>query len=127
MRAGDTFRFSDRVLERHLWVVISDPLLDVADRVVIVRFTTYRKGRDATCLLQPGDHPFIVHPTVVDYAEALDISNAGLDGFVGSGKAFLQEPVTPALLGRIRQGAAESAFLPEGCREILIKQGLIEP
>jgi len=127
MRAGDTFRFADRALEKHLWIVISDPVLDVADRVVIVRLTTYREGRECTCILQPGDHPFITHATVVDYGWALDISNAGLESFVGDGKAFLQDPVRPEVLGRIRQGAAKSEFISEGCQEILIKQGLIEP
>jgi len=127
MRAGDTFRFADRALEKHLWVVISDPLMDVTDSVVIVRFTTQRDGRDCTCVLQPGDHPLISHATVVDYDWALDIPNAALEGFASDGQAFLQEPVSPEVLGRIRQGAAESDFMPEGCKEILIKQGLIEP
>ncbi len=127
MRAGDTFRFADRALEKHLWIVISDPMLDVTDPVVIVRLTTCRKGRDRTCILQPGDHPFIAHATVVDYDWALVISNAGLEGFVGHGQAFLQEPIRPQVLGRIRQGAAESEFMPEGCKEILINQGLISP
>jgi hypothetical protein len=102
-------------------------MLDVADPVVIVRLTTYRQGRDCTCILQPTDHPFITHATVVDYGLALDISNAGLEGFVGDGRAFLREPVSPEVLGRIRQGAAESEFMIEGCKQILIKQGLINP
>jgi len=127
MRAGDTFRFADKRLEQHLWVIISDPLIDVADPVVIVRLTTNRRGRDRTCVLQPGDHPFITHETVVDYEEALETSNPCLDGFVGHGHAFLQEPATPEVLSRIRQGAAVSPRIPEGCKEILIRQGLIEP
>lgn len=63
----------------------------------------------------------------MDYEEALEISNPGLDGFVGQGLAFLQEPVSPEVLSRIRQGAAVSPRIPEGCREILIRHGLIEP
>jgi len=62
----------------------------------------------------------------VDYEEALDISNSGLDGFVGHGQAFLQEPARPEVLSRIRQGAAVSPRITEGCKEILIRQGLIE-
>jgi hypothetical protein len=127
MKAGDTFRWADRALEKHLWIVISDPLLDVADDVAIVRLTTRRKDSDCTCILQPGDHPFITHETVVDYGCALDISNAGLEGFVGNGKAFLRERVSAEVLDRIRQGAAESGDMPEGCKEILIRQGLINP
>jgi hypothetical protein len=95
MQAGDTFRFTDRKLEEHLWVVMSDPMLDVADPVVVVRLTTYRRGRESACILQPGDHESIQHKTAVDYEWALDISNAGLEGFVGSGRAIRREPVSP--------------------------------
>jgi len=127
MQAGDTFRFTDRGIEEHLWVVISDPLLDVADPVIVVRLTTYRKGRESACILQPGDHEFVKHATAVDYEWALDIPNAALEGFVGGGKAIRLKQLTPGVLDRIRRGIANSHLMPEGCKAVLIKQGIIEP
>lgn len=128
MKAGDTFTFVEKTVDvhRHLWAIISDPLIDIADPVVIVSFTTYREGKDATCVLQPGDHPFIKHQTAVDYGRAVDAPNAGLDACADRGELVLQEPLRPDILQRIRHGAAESPFIPEGCRMILVKQGLID-
>jgi hypothetical protein len=126
MRAGDTFTFRDTTLDNHLWAVISDPLMDVADPVVIVSFTTYKEGKDPTCILQAGDHPFIRHPTTVHYIGALDVSNSGLEARANRSELILQGPLNPHVLHRIRHGAAESPFIPEGCRKILVQQGLIE-
>jgi hypothetical protein len=127
MRAGDTFTFVDKKLDNHLWVVISDPMLDVADPVVIVSLTTYKEGKDRTCVLEPGDHPFIRHPSVVYYIGAMDVSNAGLESCANEGRLLLQGAVSPEVLARVRQGAAQSPFIPEGCRKTLIRQGLIDP
>lgn len=128
MKAGDTFTVVDTAvdLHRHLWVIISDPLIDVTDPVIIVNFTTYKEGKDPTCILQAGDHPFIKHPTAVDYRNAIDVPNAGLEASANRGQVVLQEPLKPEILHRIRQGATESPFIPEGCRMILAKQGLID-
>jgi len=126
MRAGDTFTFADRQIDDHLWVVVSDPMLDVADPVVIVNLTSYHQGKDSSCLLQPGDHPFVRHLTAVYYAGAMNVLNAKLEGLADDGRIVLQGPLTPAVLDRVRQGAAVSPFIPEGCRKVLIKQGLIE-
>jgi len=127
MQAGDTFRFAEREIEEHLWVVISDPMLDVADPVIVVRLTTYRRGRESACILQPGEHEFVEHATAVDYEWALDIPNAALEGFVGSGKAIRLKRLAPGVLDRIRRGIGDSNLMPEGCKAVLVKQGLIEP
>lgn len=128
MEAGDTFIFVERGIDahRHLWAVISDPLIDVAAPVVIVSFTTYKKGKDGTCILQPGDHPFIKHCTVVNYRGAVDVSNSGLEGCANNSSLVLQGRLKPPVLERIREGAAVSPFIPEGCRKILSDQGLID-
>ncbi len=126
MNAGETFRFADPRVEEHLWIVISDPGTDVADPVVIVRLTTLRRGRERTCILDVGDHPFITHVTVVDYGAAMEVADGNLDGMLGSALAYKQEPMRADVLSRIREGASESPEIPLGCRGILVKQGLIE-
>jgi hypothetical protein len=129
MRAGDTFKFVLATIEKkHLWVVISDPSLDVADPVVIVNLTTYREGMtNPTCILRPGDHAFVRHPTSVCYEDALDVPNTALESAADDCAVVLQGPLQPSVLERIRRGAAEpSSRIPEACRQILLKQGLIE-
>jgi len=125
MRAGDTFVFHDGS-DNHLWVVISNPELDVTAFVVIVNLTTYKVGKDSACILNPEDHPFIKHETCVQYADARAVSNVILDRLADTVTIVLQGPVTPEVLDRIRRGAAESRFIPEGCRKVLVEQGLIE-
>ncbi|MFB3882629.1 MAG: hypothetical protein ACE149_15285 [Armatimonadota bacterium] len=129
MRAGDTFRLNEPTIrKKHVWVIISGPLLDTADPVVIVNLTTHRPGKtNPTCVLGPEDHPLIRHPTAVRYEDAVSVPNAGLESSANRGELVLQGQLRPDVLDRIRQGAAQlSSRLPEEAREILRKQGLIE-
>ncbi len=107
-------------------MVISDPLIDADQPVVIVSFTSYREDKDQTCILQPGEHPFVRKPTLVYYEDTREVPNAHLEALAARGMLVRQENVTPQLLRKIRQGAADSRRIPLGCRKILAEQGLIE-
>ena len=48
----------------HLWIAVTEPQPD-SSQIVIVSLTTLRYDRDQTVILQPGDHPFITHQTIV--------------------------------------------------------------
>lgn len=122
MEAGDTFRYGRTT---HLWVVVSDPNLDPL-RVVIINMTTDR-GIDRSCILNPGDHPFVAHSTCMLYSMARIVTNAELEQHVSSNAVKLQERVSAEVLERIRQGAAVTDQIPFGCKQVLIDQGLIEP
>jgi hypothetical protein len=50
-----------------------------------------------------------------------------LEGYVASNTIRLHEPVSAEILRRIRDGAARSAYIPFGCKQVLIDQGLMEP
>lgn len=122
MDAGDTFKYGRG---GHLWVVVSDPHLDRA-KVVIINVTTHR-GIDSSCILQPGDHPFVDHVSCMRYDMARVVTDADLERHVSSHTIQLQEPVSPQLLDRIRQGAAITSQIAFQCRQVLVDQGLIEP
>jgi hypothetical protein len=125
MEAGDTFKYGRG---GHLWVVVSDPAANPG-RVVIVSMTTDR-GIDPSCILEPGDHPFIRHRTSMRYDLARLVTDANLERNLASNTIRLQKPVSQGVLDRIRQGAAAAATtdrIPFGCKEVLIDQGLIEP
>lgn len=121
MEAGDTYRFGRG---GHLWVVVSDPAKDAAN-VVVVNMTTDR-GNDNSCILHPGDHPFVRHATCMCYDKAYLVSNADLERHVSSNTVRLQERVSAEVLERIRAGAAVTEQIPIGCKQVLIDQGLIE-
>ena len=122
MEAGDTFKYG-RLL--HLWVVLSDPRMDRA-KVVIVNMTT-DDGVDPSCILNATDHPFVQHRTCIRYDMARIVTDVDLEQYVASNTIRPREPVTAEILDRIRQGAAKSPYIPFGCKQVLIDQGLIEP
>ena len=121
MEAGNAFKYGR---QKHLWVVVSDPALD-RKHVVIANMTS--DGLDQSCVLDVGDHVFIEHPTVMRYDRARIESDAALERLVASGSIILQDPVSPEVLKRIREGAAITERIPFGCKEVLIDQSLIEP
>ena len=47
---------------RHLFIVLTDPFDDTGNgvsRVLLVSLASVRDSCDRTCILKPGDHPFI--------------------------------------------------------------------
>lgn len=64
-------------LDSHLWIVLSDPTLD--HFVLLVNLTSYRPDKDDACILDVGDHPFIRHPSCVNYAKVKHIAVAQLE------------------------------------------------
>lgn len=127
MNYGDTFLIKpkDRLFDRHLWVVISDPRTD-AQRVLIVNLTTWNKDKDGACILNPSDHPFIHHATCVSYQDAKIVKDSFLEQCLRSGLIVLREPASDDLVEAIIQGAGISLFLPLGCRDVLVQQKLLE-
>ncbi len=120
MKAGDTFLLLDK--DDHLWAVISDPSLD-GEKVVIVLFVSWTEKYDQACVLCAGDHPFIKHDTCVQYSGAKIVKSAQLEQSRKSGKLRMKQPLTTAILERIRQ-QAEVSQIPMAAYEILRRQGL---
>jgi hypothetical protein len=79
MRAGDTFLFPGA--DDHLWMIISDPLVDPAN-VVIVLFVSWTEKYDQACILRGGEHPFVKHHTCVQYPGARIVSNVKLESLL---------------------------------------------
>lgn len=94
----------------HLWVLVTEP--DVTGEAVMVNLTTQRPHSDTTVVLQPGDHPFIRHPTVVNYSDARLVNAPQLDAAINAGICRQLDPVTPAVLNRIQTGLLLSPFTP---------------
>ena len=68
--AGQTLTIAGRTpQEYHLWLVLTDPDRE-SGKVVAVMVVSKRKHTDPTTLLVPGEHPFLKHPSNVDYGSA---------------------------------------------------------
>jgi hypothetical protein len=126
VQKGDTFLIPSPQEDEcaHLHVVISDPEKE-PDGVVLVPITTWESYKDESCLLQPGDHPFIKHASCVQYRDARIVPAARLARAIAGGQIRSREPVSSELLARILAGAGESRFLPAEHGNILARQGLI--
>lgn len=117
MKLGDTFKL-ERNGEGHLWVVISEPTSDGS--VVMVNLTTMRNGSDPSCVLGPGDHPFVVHTTVIAYQFAkLVPQDAQRMMALQRQLCIPREPMPAAVLQRIREGALKSDLMPQKLQTIV--------
>jgi hypothetical protein len=120
MKIGDAFYFS---FDIHLWVVISDP--SRGDEFVLVSVTTKEPYKDSTCKLHAGDHPKIIHDSLVDYKRARLFTQRDFAKLVQKKAVIPVAPVSAAVLARILDGAGLTRLMPLDCQDLLDDQGLI--
>lgn len=126
LTTGDTLRVTDPggSYDSHLWIVLSKPELD-KEHVLIVSFTSWRSDKDQACVLDKGDHPYIVKKTCVNYADSKIVSEVHINELLRSGVLEKHRPVSLVLLERIRERAMLSKFMPLDHGQLLIDQGLV--
>jgi hypothetical protein len=124
MDAGTTFLLS--AVDIHLWVIISDPLAD-PQNVLIVNLTSLDPRKEQACVLAVGDHPWIRHDTCVNYGDSQVTTLDKLLAAQNANALMIQSPVSPDILLRIREGAMNSTRMPLDNADILIRQGLVQP
>ena len=105
MKAGGTYRQAESARgvdeNRHLWIVLSDAAA-YPDEVITVFLTTRKAKRDQTCILDPGDHPFIVHESTVAFGVAEIRKAFDLDSLLTNGKLVAHDDAKLAMVERIR-------------------------
>ena len=100
----------------HLFVVLNNPKVfpDYGSnpQVLLVNLSTVRQGVhfDATCVLQPGCHPFVKVESYVVYRSARLEPEAHLLGLVQKGLFRPHDPMPAAIVGAIRSGLIASPF-----------------
>ena len=62
--------------------------------------------------LEPGDHDFIEHSSVISYSYAKVLSLGQLKALVAVGDASARKPVTQELLERVQRGMLETDRAP---------------
>jgi hypothetical protein len=124
MKAGDTFFLGKSAVDRHLWIIISDPVIDV-DRVLFLSMTTHDITKEDVCLIGPGEHPFVKHPTCINYEDIREATLNDLVRLQGSGDIRMADPVSPELLIRIRDGISLSLDVDFKYIQYMIDRGLI--
>ncbi len=124
MQSGDTFFLSKASADVHLWLVLSDPAQDPT-RVLLVSLTSHDRQSDPACVIEPGEHPFVRHRTAVAFDKVRQASDVQLNALASSGSLLVNEPLTSALLAKLRLAAARSRRLERGHWHLLDEQGLL--
>ena len=112
---------------QHLFVILTDPT-DFEDyerqSCASVNVSTIGTAPyDATCVIEPGAHPFIVSPSWVAYRHARIDPALHLIGCVQSGSFVPMPPLSAELLKRIRDGLNKSRQTPNYLKQLrLIKK-----
>ncbi len=124
MEIRDCFRGG---VGQHLNIIVSDPT-QVPEKLLIVTATTLREGKfhDPSCVLNAGDHPFIIHKSYIAFQYAKTRPDKELDRLLASGSIILEEKISEEILRRIHIGAATSDHIALGFRDLLRDQGFIE-
>jgi hypothetical protein len=121
VRVGDTFFFQLADQYDHLWVIITSPT-GLRGNFIAANMTSIKNGlpMDSSCLLHPGDHPFVRKPTEVHYIRAREWHVNGFDSMSSYGSQVKKHsPVSKAVLYRIQKGAIKSPFLKERLKEVV--------
>jgi hypothetical protein len=119
---GDTFLLSSpRNDAEHLWIVLTEP--DEHGLSLCVNVTSARDGCDCTVELNPGDHPFIKHRSVIAYFDTRAMLLSDVEAMINmpnkSRVCKQQEPCDRALLEKILKGVLVSKFTPKKARQYL--------
>lgn len=94
----------------HLWIVVTET--GTEGRCIVVNVTTLRRGADQTLTLRLGDHPFVRHASVMNYAQSRITTEQILSQQEINGAIEQREPCGEALLRDVRAGFSASPFTP---------------
>ena len=95
----------------HLWIIISqiDP---ETDKAVAVNVTSFENNQgDTSCVLNPGEHPFVRKQSVINYDDAQLVDESSLQRAEAAGYLEKHEPAEADLILKIQQGALTSDYI----------------
>lgn len=102
---------------RHLRIVITEN--DDNNEFLVVSVTSWYDGarwQDSNCILYPGDHPFIIKKSWVDFKRSRSMSYAEVFNGLNHGLLIRKEDISSEILHRIQCAAYESEFIQDELR-----------
>ncbi len=126
MEIGDVYLPTNKAIDVHPRIVISDPELN-PNQVVLVNFTGFEgEFRDHSCVLEVGEYGWLTKKTCISYKDASVVNQQEFDTLYERGALKKLAPVDDSVLAKILNGAEVSDELPNKCRRILAAQNLID-
>lgn len=101
---------------KHLFILLTDPADDGRGKlcILMVSLSSIKPDlpHDPSCILYPGDHPFVKRESFVVYRSArIEAADKVLRG-VKDGQLVAQQPMNSAIFARICKGLEESRQTP---------------
>ena len=93
----------------HLWFVLTKPEGEFGIFVGVM-LRTQRGFTDKTVVLDVGDHPFVRHPSSIEYGGARFFYLKNIKRAIKDGKCRPQEEMSDDLLRRVRNGLFNSSY-----------------
>jgi hypothetical protein len=117
LKAGDTvaMRLGHPTID-HLWILVTDPHQE-SQKVVMVNITTLRSHSDRTVILRKGDHPYILHDSVVSYQDAQELSVVKIQAQIDRGWPQC-DSCSDELLKKVQAGLLASPFTKKSIKAI---------
>jgi hypothetical protein len=122
---GDALFMPSGLAGNHLFIVLTG--INIATSYgthLIANFSSIKPSvpHDTSCLVVPGEHPFITTPSYVEYQFAEIWMAIDLGSGVDAGRFTKHNyAVADALLARIRSGLMISSFTPRKCKSYLTR------
>jgi hypothetical protein len=88
----------------HLFAVLNDPCEKGRCLVTMVTTIYEKRKYDPSCVLAPGDHPFVTHPSYLLYRNAEILDAARIDRFLKLHYYTEKDDFAEAVLQRIVDG-----------------------
>jgi len=107
---------------RHLFAVLTDRCPD--NRHLLVSFSTIREDRfhDPTCIVEPGEHPFLAAKSFIEYRSSLIVHTGHLTKMVDLNYYAVKDDISDELHKKICAGLLQSAFSPRLIKNYLAAQ-----
>ncbi|WP_179253516.1 hypothetical protein [Brucella pseudogrignonensis] len=101
---------------RHLHIVCTDPC--AKQKQLVVSVTSWKNDLcDGTCILDGGDHPWVVHKSWVLYRAARLEAASTLDNGIEKGMFEVREVMTAEVFGRVLNGLCASPHTKRGIKK----------
>ena len=119
LSVGDTFLVSTAPYfdTEHLFIIIA--IEKSSNSALMVNVTSHKGGCDESCVLNIGDHPFVTHRSVINYADARIANIDKIAESIASGSFKGHYPVSSHILERIQQGGLSSSAISFKCHYFL--------
>lgn len=94
---------------KHLHVVLTDPVAATGEVLIVcVCSIPLSNLYDSSCTFFPGEHPFIVKDSYVDYHRCTLVSSASLEQKVANDEFIAKAPLDPKRFDDVLAGFADS-------------------